>query len=104
MKKENENIDKVLAAAHRGRRGPEPGEDWELSVMRSIRDIPEVPEKARWSYIVGRLFWEICPAACAVIIFLAIASYRLNVTPVDDLAQMVSTDDAIEVMLADTNG
>ena len=104
MKKENEKIEKALAAAYRDRTGPEPGDGWELSVMRSIRDIPGVPEKARWSDIVGRLFWEICPAACAVIIFLAIASYRLNVTPVDDLAQMVSTDDAIEVMLADTNG
>ena len=104
MKKENEKIEKVLAVTYRNRRGPEPGEDWELSVMRSIRNIPDISEKARWSDLIGRLFWEICPAACAVIIFLAIASYRVNVTPADDLAQMVSTDDTIEMMLADTNG
>jgi len=104
MKKENEKIEKALAAAYRNRRGPEPGEDWESSVMRSIRNIPDVSEKARWSDFIGRLFWEICPAACAVIIILAIASYRLNVVPPEDLAQMVTTDDAIEYILADTNG
>lgn len=104
MKKENENIEKALAAAYRDREGPEPGEDWELSVMRSVRNIPGIPQGALRSDLIGRLFWEICPVACAVIIFLAIASYRLNVIPVDDLARMVYPDDTIEMTLADSNG
>jgi len=104
MKKDTEKIEKALAAAYRNRQGPEPGPDWEASVMRSVRNIPDVSEKARWSHLIGRLFWEICPAACAVIIFLAVASFRLNIIPDQDLAQMVTTDDAIEVMLADSNG
>lgn len=104
MKKENEKIEKALAAAYRDRTGPEPGEGWELSVMRSIRSIPDVPEKAPGPDLVGKLFWEICPAACAVIVFLAIASYRINVAPADDFARMVAPDNTIEMMLADTNG
>jgi hypothetical protein len=104
MKKENDTIEKALAAAYRNRQGPEPGEDWEMSVMRSIRKVPEVSPGIGWSELIGRLFWEICPAACAIIIFLAIASYRLNVVPPEDLAQMVTTDDTIEVILADSNG
>lgn len=104
MKKDNAKIENALAQAYRNRQGPEPGPDWEMSVIRSIRNLPDVSEKAHWSRIVGRLFWEICPVACAVLIFLAIASFRLNVIPDQDLAQMVTTDDAIEVMLADSNG
>ena len=61
MKKDNEKIEKALAAAYRGRQGPEPGEDWEMSVMRSIRNMPDVSEKARWSQLIGRLFWETMP-------------------------------------------
>lgn len=104
MKKDNQKIEKALAAAYRNLRGPEPGEDWEMSVMRSIRNMPDASEKKRWPDILGRLFWKVCPAACAVIIFLAIVSYNLNVIPDQDLAQMVSTDDTIEMILADTNG
>lgn len=104
MKKNNEKIAKALAEAYRSRRGPEPGEAWELSVMRSIRNMPDVPEKARWSDFVGRFFWELCPAACVIIIFLAIASYRVNVTPVEDFAQMVTTDDTVEMILTGSNG
>lgn len=104
MKKDNEKIEKALAAAYHNRQGPQPGEDWEMSVMRDIRNTPGVAENAGWSQLIGRLFWELCPAACAVIIFLAAASYRLNVIPDQDLAEMVTTDDAIEMILTDSNG
>ncbi len=104
MKKEDRNIEEALAAAHRRRQGPEPGEDWEVSVMRSIRNVAGESQGVRWSELIGRLFWEICPAACAVIIFLAIATYRLNVIPPEDFAQMVTADDTIEVIIGDSNG
>lgn len=104
MKKEDRNIEEALAASHRRRQGPEPGEDWEMSVMRSIRNVADAPQRVRWSELIGRLFWEICPAACAVIIFLAVATYRLNVIPPEDFAHMVTTDDTIEAIIADSNG
>jgi len=104
MKKDGEKIEKALAAAYRGRRGPEPGEDWEMSVMRSIRNMPDVSEKARWAQLIGKLFWELCPAACAIIIFLAVASYRLNIIPDQDIAQIVAADETVEMILTDPNG
>ncbi len=104
MKKDSEKIEKALAAAYRGRQGPEPGEDWEMSVMRSIRNMPDVSEKVRWAQFIGKLFWELCPAACAIIIFLAVASYRLNIIPDQDIAQMVAADETVEMILMDPNG
>lgn len=103
MNKDNEKIEKALAAAYRDRPGREPGDDFEASVMKSLRNIPDVSENATWSRLVGKLFWELCPAACAIIIFLAIASFRLSIIPVDDFAQIVAADDSVEVMLADAN-
>lgn len=104
MKKDSKNIEEVLAKAYHNRQGPEPGEAWELSVMRSIRKMPDVSERVRWSRLIGRLFWELCPAACAIIIFLAAASYRLNLVPEQDFAQFVASDDGIEMVLPDPNG
>lgn len=104
MKKDDERLQEALKTAYHGRKGPEPGEDWEMSVMKSVRNLPDTSESSRWSDLIGKLFWEICPAACAVIIFLAVASYRLNVVPPEDFAQMVGTDDTAEMILADSNG
>lgn len=104
MKRDDEKIEKTLFRAYRDRQGPVPGEDWEMSVMRSVRNLPDISEKARWSRLVGKLFWELCPAACALIIFLAIAAYNVNVIPDQDFAQIVASDDTIDMVWADPNG
>jgi len=97
-KDERERLEKVLATAYRSRGGPEPGEEWEARVMRGVRNLPGEVEGASWTDLFGRLFWRVCPAACAVIILLAVAVFRYDAAPQQDLVHMI-TDDTIEMVL-----
>lgn len=95
-----ERLEKALAAAYRNRGGPEPGEAWETRVMNGIRDLPYEAQGTPWWDISGRLFWRVCPVACAIIIFLAVAVLRYDVAAELDLAQLMAYD-AVEMVLLD---
>jgi len=102
-KDEREKLEKALAASYRNRVGPEPGEEWETGVMNSIRSMPaDAKENFTWADMFGSMFWRICPVACAIIIFLAVAVYRYDVIPApeQDFVQ-IGVDDAVEMILLD---
>ncbi|MHB8110952.1 MAG: hypothetical protein ACYDHW_13085 [Syntrophorhabdaceae bacterium] len=104
LTEEEKRLEKALAENYRRREGPGIGPEWELKVMTSIRSLPEKAEGKNWLEIPGRLFWELCPVACAILIFLAVSVFRYNVTPEQDFAQFF-TDDTVETMIVDgTNG
>ncbi|OPY00447.1 MAG: hypothetical protein A4E60_02284 [Syntrophorhabdus sp. PtaB.Bin047] len=93
-------LEKVLAAAYRSRGAPGPGEKWETQVMRSIRNLPDEMQGTSWTDLFGRLFWRVCPVACAIVILLAAAAFRYDVAPQQDLVQMFM-DDTVETVLLD---
>jgi len=104
LKKEELNrLEKALAAAHRSRGGPEPGDSWETEVMNSVRRMPDASETSAWTDMFGKMFWRICPVACAVIIFLAVAVYRYDATS-DQYFTRIVADDNVEMVLLDDNG
>lgn len=101
---ELKRLEKALAAAHRSRGGPEPGDSWEMEVMNSIgRRMPDASETPSWTDMFGKMFWRICPVACAIIIFLAVAVYRYDATGDQYFARIVA-DDNVELVLLDDNG
>lgn len=100
---ELKRLEKAFAAAHRSRGGPEPGDSWEMGVMNSIRRMPDASEAPAWTDMFGKMFWRICPVACAIIIFLAVAVYRYDVTADQYFARIVA-DDNVELVLLDDNG
>ena len=104
LKDEKERFEKTLATAYRSRGGREPGEAWEARVMRSIRNLPDKAQGAPWTDAFGRLFWRVCPVACAIVIFLAVAVFRYDVAPELDLAQIIADDTAETVFLDPGNG
>lgn len=97
-KDERERLEKTLAAAYRNRGAPEPDEEWEARVMRGIRNVPDEVRGISSADLFGRLFWRVCPVACAVLILLAAAVFRYDVTSQQDLVHMI-TDDTIETVL-----
>lgn len=99
-KDEKERLEKALAAAYRSRGEPEPGDEWEARVMRSVRNLPDEVEGASWTDLFGRLFWRVCPVACAIVIFLAVAVFRYDAASQQDLVQII-TDDTVETVLLD---
>lgn len=101
-KDEREKLEKALSVSYRNRVGPEPGEEWEAGVMNSIRSMPDAKESFTWADMFGKLFWRLCPVACAIIIFLAVAVYRYDVapTPEQDFVQ-IGVDDTVEMILLD---
>ncbi len=99
-KDEKERLETALAAAYRSRGGPEPGEEWETRVMRDVRSLPDEIEGISWTDLFGRLFWRVCPVACAIVILLAVAMFRYEAASQQDLVQMF-TDDTIETVLLD---
>ncbi|MDD3847648.1 MAG: hypothetical protein PHC90_14965 [Syntrophorhabdaceae bacterium] len=99
-----ERLEKALAAAYRNRGGPEPGEAWETRVMNGIRDLPCETQGTPWWDISGRLFWRVCPVACAIIIFLTIAVFRYDLAAESYLAQLMADDTVEMVLLGPDNG
>ncbi|OPY81486.1 MAG: hypothetical protein A4E65_01147 [Syntrophorhabdus sp. PtaU1.Bin153] len=105
LKKEKQRkLMKVLAAAHRHHKQPEPGDAWEMQVMRSIRSVPPVSVKPTWAEMFGSLFWPLCPVACALIIFLAAAAFRYDVVAEQDYAQIFTEDTGEVTLLEPDNG
>jgi len=100
---ELKRLEKALAAAHKSRGGPEPGDSWETEVMNSIRRVADVSETPAWTDMFGKMFWRICPVACAILIFLAVAVYRYDVTA-DQYFTRIVADDTVELVLLDDNG
>ncbi|MEN6617259.1 MAG: hypothetical protein ABFD12_11930 [Syntrophorhabdus sp.] len=96
-------LERALAESYRRRESPEIGPDWEHKVMTSIRSLPGIEEK-KWFEISGRVFWELCPVACAILIFLAVSVFRYNVMPEQDLAQLFTVDTVETLIVDDTNG
>jgi hypothetical protein len=99
---ELKRLEKALAAAHKSRGGPGPGDSWEMEVMNSIRRMPDASEAPAWTDMFGKMFWRICPVACAIIILLAVAVYRYDVTADQYFARIVA-DDSVELVLMDDN-
>ncbi len=99
-KDERERLEAALAAAYRSRGVPEPGEEWESQVIRGVRNLPDQVGGASLTDLFGSLFWRVCPVACAIIIFLAVAVFRYDAAPKQDLVQMM-TDDTVETVLLD---
>jgi hypothetical protein len=101
LKKERrKKLGKVLIAAYRNREQQELGDAWETRVMNSVRNMPPVSTRTCWPELFGSLFWQLCPAACAIIIFLAIAIFHYDILAEQDWARII-TDDTIEVTLLD---
>jgi len=50
--------------------------------------------------LFGSLFWRVCPVACAIVIFLAVAVFRYDTAAEQDLAQII-TNDTVETVLLD---
>jgi len=99
-KDERERLEAALAAAYRSRGVPEPGEEWESQVIRGVRNLPDQVGGASLTDLFGSLFWRVCPVACAIIIFLAVAVFRYDTAAEQDLAQII-TNDTVETVLLD---
>jgi hypothetical protein len=101
LKKERRRkLGKVLIAAYRNCGQQESGDAWETRVMNSVRNMPPVSTRTAWPEMLGSLFWQLCPVACAIIIFLAIAIFHYDILAEQDLARIV-IDDINEVTLLD---
>jgi len=105
LKKEQEKkLRKVLVAAYKNREQQEPGSAWDTRVMRSIRNMPPVSTKPTWPEMFGSLFWPLCPVACALIIFLAVALFRYDIVAEQDYAQIFMEDTSEVTLLEPDNG
>jgi hypothetical protein len=93
-------LEKILVAAHGNREQSEPGDAWEMSVMNSVRKIPTVSERFAWSEFFDSFFWQFCPVACAIIIFLAVAIFSYDIIADKDYA-LIFMDESIEVTALD---
>lgn len=101
LTEKEKRLERAFAEDYRRRGAPEVGPEWELKVMASIRSLPGI-EKKSWFEIPGRLFWELCPVACAILIVLAISIVRYDVIPEQDFAQLLTVD-TVETLIVDEN-
>ena len=102
-KKDYTQLENALRKAYRGKEKPQVSEQWEMSVMQSIRSLGALPFKTSPFELFEQFGWRFAPAACVVIALLTFWIVKLDFAPEDEMAKF-SIDHPIEASYIEMPG
>ncbi|HUU41013.1 MAG TPA: hypothetical protein VMW42_08740 [Desulfatiglandales bacterium] len=81
LKMEIESIKELLRGAYHERENAEVSHQWRLNVMDHIRNIGAIKTTPAYITLFEQSFWRLAPAACFLIIVLAVLLLKFDFTP-----------------------
>ncbi len=78
---ELEALKRILRRAYHEKENLEVGEQWQLNVMRRIRDLGPIKSRPDFFMLFEQLVWRVTPATCLLIIALVIIFLDLDFSP-----------------------
>ena len=103
LKKSFEQLEHALRAAYYAKEQVEIGNRWRLQVMRDLRHLGALTEKATMFFFVDRLVWRFATAACVIVLMLSVYAGANGFNPLDELAN-VFFDNPVEFTLTQVLG
>lgn len=83
-----ENLEHALRTAYYAKEHTAVGNRWRLDVMRDIRHLGALTEKATTFFFVDRLVWRFATAACVLVLMLSVYAGARGFNPLDELANV----------------
>ena len=87
-----ESLKKILREAYLEKEHAEVGEQWQLNVMRRIRNLGPVQSGPSFFVLFEQFVWRLTPATCLLIILGAIIFLKLDFFPDYDVLTLFIND------------
>ena len=100
-RQQGERLHKALAKAHQTRENIPLSQQWQDSVMRSVRALDPTGARAKQDKSCRRVAWRLAPAAGILLIVLAVLLHSFVLGPEKSSSHAISLDDPAEVVVAE---